>query len=508
MKVSVALVALTGALAQAASPQPQLYFSPSSLSSSSSSSSPPPSLTAPQANAALAHLLSVSHHLTLPPSSGRTSQDKHWRTLLLDQHVDPSSPRVVLALECPSSGCDDALPSALTHDAAHFQLPALPNHSYLAALSLHLHRLADSLGIDHQQLDSAVVGLRDLVDDGIKSVAGWQGWISTELGSWIGWEPAPKVTNPQKLRPAVEPTLPSSGLLTDLDLAQHPAAKQLVFELEKLSQVADSFGAREGEADVGKQEDGPKVVVLHLKGLKDLAASLSPSSAEYQHALALFRSTLSAFQQSISSLSPSTGFLTLTLPPAPTPLLRKRQPWLKAFETPSDRYSGTKARSKKSALAGVEMNQKVKRSVFVARQSSSAADDDGEEEDLKNQPLVPSSSTCFPSEAQAKNATASCLGRGRVVKGLSLRKTQREAECWVCKCGTTTDRETGRKTRWAGEGCEKEDLSGSFALLAFSSLFLAALGIFSVALLAKVGSAPLPGTLGAVGGNGGHAKRD
>ncbi|GAA6005796.1 hypothetical protein JCM10207_007234 [Rhodosporidiobolus poonsookiae] len=468
--------------ALAASPQPQLYFAPSSLPLSSSSSSPPspPSLSAPQANAALAHLLSVSHHTHLPLSTGRKSDDGWQR--VLDEQVDPAQPRVVITLECGKQGCDDALPSEFTSSPSYY-LPSLPTHSYLAALSLHLHRLADSLGLDADA--PAVKGLKGFVDEGLKTVAGWQGWVGDELGSWIGWEP---VEN--KLKPAVEPKLPSTGMFTDLDLLDS-SATQLVLELEQLTALADSFSSASSK-DSGAQGEGvAQITVVHLKGLKDLASTHGPTSPTYLRATALLRSTLSALYSSLSAQSPDAKFVLLALPPHPRALLRRRQGWLKPFAAPG--AGGVRARNDARAVEG--MNRNVRRSVFAPRQA-----DDGEKDERR--PVVPSSRRCFASLDELNNATASCLSRGQGVRGIT---TRGEEDCWVCQCAPTTEELEGggvRRRWWGGEGCEKEDLSGSFTLLALSSLALVAALALSVALLYGVGSAPLPGTLGAVGGEG------
>lgn len=68
-------------------------------------------------------------------------------------------------------------------------------------------------------------------------------------------------------------------------------------------------------------------------------------------------------------------------------------------------------------------------------------------------PIVTSSKTCFESAEDANNQTVNCLGRGVPVQGVTVKG----GECWVCSCGKTE--ENGRTKSWAGEGCEKEDLS-------------------------------------------------
>lgn len=86
---------------------------------------------------------------------------------------------------CPSIHPDAAfIPSQLA-DSTAFDLPSLPVHSWTAAITLHTHRLAESLGIPPDS--SMIVGLDTFVN-GLKSIDGWAGWIGDELGQRIGWD--------------------------------------------------------------------------------------------------------------------------------------------------------------------------------------------------------------------------------------------------------------------------------------------------------------------------------
>lgn len=166
----------------------QLYLSPplSSSSSSSSSTSKPLTLTAPQANAVLAHHLGVSSYVDLPLSSSR-EQGREWEQLL---SVPPSrSSKFVILLECPSdTTCLSLVPSQFTQSSSRaIELPNLGENSYLSALSLHLYRLADSLGLKPDD-NVHVKGLKEVVEKGLKGVVGWQGWVGKELASWIGYD--------------------------------------------------------------------------------------------------------------------------------------------------------------------------------------------------------------------------------------------------------------------------------------------------------------------------------
>lgn len=140
----------------------------------------------------------------------------------------------------------------------------------------------------------------------------------------------------------------------------------------------------------------------------------------------------------------------LTIQPPSTPLLRKRQPWLHPFESSVSRYTKRTTRSSTSS------HQNVKRSVFVTERAPS--DDDKKDKKSQGVLIVPTSSKCFSSLSDLENQTASCLSHGVGIKGISTRDSSKE--CWVCKCSPTVDEETGKKTYWAGEGCEKIDLSG------------------------------------------------
>lgn len=255
------------------------------------------------------------------------------------------------------------------------------------------------------------------------------------------------------------------------------SAQKLIEELKSLATLVDYDFTSSTQA-----------VALRLSGLKDVAKSHSPSSAEYARAAGLLKSTLSATLASLESTANPTIVL-LALPPYSPPLLRKRTQWLAPFASVRSRY----ARSGPAvdlAKRGTSDEGRVDPAVLKKRAAAA-----------KSTPVVPQSKTCFASLDDLKNQTASCLGRGEGVKGI----TSRGKECWVCQCTKTVD-EAGHTTKWAGEGCEKEDLSGDFVLLFFSGAGLILVLAFSVGVLYKVGNVELPGTLASVGGNGGFKK--
>ena len=67
---------------------------------------------------------------------------------------------------------------------------------------------------------------------------------------------------------------------------------------------------------------------------------------------------------------------------------------------------------------------------------------------------IGSVSTCFESAAVCGNQTDSCSGHGECVSASKAGKT-----CFVCACAASTN-EKGQKEEWAGEACERKDVSG------------------------------------------------
>ena len=77
---------------------------------------------------------------------------------------------------------------------------------------------------------------------------------------------------------------------------------------------------------------------------------------------------------------------------------------------------------------------------------------------LPNQPIS-SISTCYDSEETCGDATSSCSGRGQCVEVSKAGRT-----CFLCACAVTKDSK-GRTENWAGEACERKDVSGWVVLV-------------------------------------------
>lgn len=120
-------------------------------------------------------------------------------------------------------------------------------------------------------------------------------------------------------------------------------------------------------------------------------------------------------------------------------------------------------------------------------------------------------STCFTSLDSCNNSTSSCSGRGQCSQASKAGRT-----CFVCTCGATTIGE-GTKvktTYWAGESCERKDISryvialtiakeqtecfilySPFVLITGTVIVIILLFAGAVSLLSSVGDQSLPGTL-------------
>jgi len=117
-------------------------------------------------------------------------------------------------------------------------------------------------------------------------------------------------------------------------------------------------------------------------------------------------------------------------------------------------------------------------------------------------------STCHSSLDICNNSTSSCSGHGKCSKASKAGRT-----CYVCSCGST---KTGsgkavKTTYWAGESCERQDISryafytnqypddlqrhSTFLLFAGTVITLLILAVGSVSLLYSVGDQSLPSTL-------------
>ncbi|KAI9571753.1 hypothetical protein HD554DRAFT_2203303 [Boletus coccyginus] len=118
---------------------------------------------------------------------------------------------------------------------------------------------------------------------------------------------------------------------------------------------------------------------------------------------------------------------------------------------------------------------------------------------LADQP-VKALSSCFSSLLACTGSTNDCSGHGQCTN-----TTRAGQECFVCAC-TTTISAAGKVQNWAGEMCERKDVSGPFVLIAGTVITLILLMGGSVSLLYAINSHELPSIL--TGGVSGVVRRE
>ncbi|TFK53573.1 hypothetical protein OE88DRAFT_1717789 [Heliocybe sulcata] len=183
-------------------------------------------------------------------------------------------------------------------------------------------------------------------------------------------------------------------------------------------------------------EDGePKFGAFDLQGLHEVKAHYGADSEQYQSA----KETLNAFFQSALA-KPNLNFAIVTHPSSA--MNAKRQP------PPSQ--------------SPLPMPQEP----------------------------IGSFARCFQSESACVNGTSSCSDHGACVQA----KAQGQGGCWVCACAATRS-EKGKVETWAGQACERKDVSGPFVLLTGTVITLILLIAGSVGLLFGIDADKLPSTL-------------
>ncbi|KAG2355493.1 hypothetical protein BDR07DRAFT_1613634 [Suillus spraguei] len=104
-------------------------------------------------------------------------------------------------------------------------------------------------------------------------------------------------------------------------------------------------------------------------------------------------------------------------------------------------------------------------------------------------PPIRTMSSCFTSAETCSNATNACFGHGQCVSNVNA-----EQECFVCACSDTMS-DSGKMESWAGDMCQRKDISSTFVLIAGTAITLILLMGGSVSLLYSVGSDELPSIL-------------
>lgn len=92
--------------------------------------------------------------------------------------------------------------------------------------------------------------------------------------------------------------------------------------------------------------------------------------------------------------------------------------------------------------------------------------------------------TCFTTQEKCMGSTDSCSGHGTCIA---------TGKCWSCACSSTVK---GKSTKyWTGNACEQQDISSTFQLLFWTSLFIFIAMAIGAKFMYECGETKLPGVL-------------
>ncbi len=118
---------------------------------------------------------------------------------------------------------------------------------------------------------------------------------------------------------------------------------------------------------------------------------------------------------------------------------------------------------------------------------------------------------CFPSNNSCVARTNNCSGHGICIDKYRANRGRHDGEkrdeegrpvCFVCHCQSTLNGD-GKKgngmstTQWAGNTCQKIDISAPFWLISGFTVAIIGALTFAIGLLFSVGEEKLPGVIGA-----------
>jgi len=226
---------------------------------------------------------------------------------------------------------------------------------------------------------------------------------------------------------------PPPSQLLHLFSIPSPSTDQFLSESTSLSAFLES-------SSTGSEYDN-SFAAFELKGLSEIAHDFGRTSEQYVLAA---RTTRALIESAMAQPNIHLALLTFTPTPDPPPHAKRQD---KAEVSP--------------------------------QQSPHAA---------PQQPIG-SLSTCFYTAEMCEDETEGCSGRGECVSASKAGRT-----CFVCAC-EVTESDQGRKESWAGEACERKDISGPFVLITGTVIGFILLIGGSVSLLYTVGGQELPSVL-------------
>ncbi|EFP82439.1 uncharacterized protein PGTG_08395 [Puccinia graminis f. sp. tritici CRL 75-36-700-3] len=433
--------------------------------------SQPPSLSTSELNAILSHKLNISQFENLPPSLHPTTPKAQlvlgntYSNLPLSAGSPSGSGNRKLFIALYGNDGETVLPADFIARSQMFGVPNPPETlSFDALISVYIGRIVESMRLP---IDS-IPGLKDFIQayhDGMglqlaQNLDDWAADWPDSLSDWKRW--AADLSKPISSNSplSVEPDLEKFTLAIKEYGTLDSPAYQILDDLKQL----DEF--------VQKRAMAPPIAFLRLSGLQEVRRRHGESSIQY-------RTSVRAIQELLGEVlkeGEDEGMETIVIG-IPGQLVHAR----------------LGKRTELSILSPFKTSEQsfIRRELIDRRRSIFGS---------QAIPIIPSSRKCFPTKAECLSASSDCNGHGQCVQG---QKTS-GGKCFVCACQKSSDVKTGKVTYWAGDSCQKQDISSGFVLLAGSAFLLIIFFALAVRLLASVGSENLPQQLASISG---HSKK-
>ncbi|PWY99795.1 hypothetical protein BCV70DRAFT_200706 [Testicularia cyperi] len=454
VRLSTVLVApLAAAAAVSVSAKTSLYLSPSPLESQHV----PISVSPAEANDILSNHLdssSLQHLLTASPQGSLEIDQKTLVQRLFDGHQEQDNQSRLLVL-VHGSDQEDIVPSSLR--ATHTIEKSPSSSSFDALLNRYLGVFSRALATPVESTFSHL---------GASFVSGMTSGVEWIMGSG---------------------SLDGArGSLTEQ--AGKLGSRLLETEMQAVERLISRLDADADQRDPVDLTFQP----LRFAGLDDVKSTYGTTSHEFANAKRIVKSALEQLVERFGARSQDQGraaslAFVVTDSDSVRRGLEKRQAWTEAeLLAPF----GVGALDNVIASHGIfdQVGEGMTQNAGAAVLPSTLKKDKSSSPKPSNLAGV-----CFTSKSDLEDATSNCSGHGSPVES-----TKGGKSCWRCQCTAATKSGTGKRYKWAGSACEKQDVSAEFILLASTTVLLVLVVGGSVAFLASSGAQELPGTLASV----------
>lgn len=252
--------------------------------------------------------------------------------------------------------------------------------------------------------------------------------------------------------------------------------------MDELTREVQDVGAHLDNLAAGLDSEG-EFQALRVQSLGEIKRVFGAASDEYKKALhtvkAMVQDSLDRLQVAANQRGQDARFALIVSSSSPTGTQKRSPARADALLAPFGRRIVYAAQQRAFKLA--EDPHILSAPSFEALSASNVT-----KADPKNY-----KGKCFTSAEGLYEATASCSGHGTAVE-----KIRGAKKCFRCQCKASVT--SNSKTYWAGDACEKIDLSSPTMLILATAAGLIFLTAATIQFMLKEGDLPLSGTLASV----------